>query len=235
METMKKNKKNGLYHLIFITCNILLVIFTLYITRTAIDDFENVMYSQRNHYKTFAITQMSQYYYNSERYKIDNGLGLAKFLNSTLQDNEAGILCTWEPEKGFPVLAIEGNPSFHKYAACKSFRDGIRLSDSLGITDKKENLKIYNSLINYQVTNDKKPIIAVRRDGTKFLVTWVIIPSPNPKIAKYVFIVYTPTVNLDILIENTRIKYVWLFSGATLLAGMILVLIPIALTYNKKE
>jgi hypothetical protein len=235
METMKKNKKNRLYHLIFITCNILLVIFTLYITRTAIDDFENVMYFQRNHYKTFAITQMSQYYY-SEKYTTDSSdLGLAKFLNGTLQDNEAGILCSWEPEKGFPVLWIEGNPDFHKYAACNSFRDGIKLSDSLGITPEKENLKIYNAIINYQVTNDKKPLIVTRGDGTKFLVTWVIIPSPNPKIAKYVFIVYTPTINLDILIEGTRVKYVWLFSGATLLAGMILVLIPIALTYNKKE
>ena len=229
-------KKAGFYHLILIICNISLICFTLYVTRNAIDDFENVIYSQRNHYKTYAITQMSQYYFNSEDYKKNDGLGLAKFLGKTLNGtDEAGLLCNWEPEKGFPIVWIGGNSSFHKYVVCKSFKEAIELSDSLKITHLSDNLKIYESLLAYQTTNDRKPVIVTTIDGAKYLVTWVIIPSPNPKSAKHVFIVYTPTANMDVLVENTRIKYVWLFSGATLLAGMILMWLPIAITLKKKE
>lgn len=231
-----ENKKHSIYHLLLILCNVLLVSFTLYLTRTSISDFENIIYSERNHSKTFGITQMAQDYYNSIDYQKNTcDQKLAIFLNKTLGPDEAGIFCIWDPKDGFPLLTIAGNPSFHKYAGCESFLDGIKLSDSLKITPIIENLKVYESLLNYQTTNDKKPIIVIRGDGTKFLVTWVVIPSPNPKTAKYVFIVYTPTDSMDMLIDNTRIKYVWLFSGATLLAGMILVLIPIALTSKKKE
>jgi hypothetical protein len=235
MKISMKNKKQGLLILTLIICNILLVCFTLFVTRTAIDDFENTIYSQRNHYKTYAITEMSKFYFRS--IQENDSDGLSKFLKTTIhrENNEAGILCAWKPDEGFPVIWIGGNPDFRKYSICKSFKEGIKMSDSLGITPLKENLKVYQAISNYQTTNDRKPIIVNRGDGTKFLVTWVIIPSPDPKIAQYVFIVYTPTANLDVSIKDTREKYVWLFSGATLLAGMVLILIPIALTNKKKE
>jgi hypothetical protein len=223
--------KKRFYPLWFlIICNILLVIGTLYITRHAIDDFEYTVFSQRNHYKTNAITKMANFYYHSPEFKKENGIGLGKFLTRTATDEDEGyFLFKWEPKKGFPILYIGGNKTFQKYYNADNFIKAIDLSDSLKIINKSQFNELLFKLYSYQTTNDLSPTIITQRNGLRYLLTWVIIPAPNSKDAEFLCLVFTPTTTIDDLVASTKLRYIWLFSGATALSGIMLVLIPLVL------
>jgi hypothetical protein len=221
-------RRNIVALLALIVCNILLVLGTLYVTRNAFYDFENVSYSQRSHYKTYTITQMAAHYYGSKEFQSQSDASLGEFLSRTITDpNEGCFLFKWEPENGFPIICIEGNKIFQKYYAAGTFKAGIILAETSGIIARSELLPIYNKISTYQLTVDNEPSIITQFNGYKYLVTWTIIPAPNPFTAKYLYVVFTPTSTITGMLTSLRWKYIWLFSGATMLAGVVLVIIPI--------
>lgn len=219
-------KKKFLPLLLLIVCNIVLVLGTLYVTRHAIYDLEYSIYSQRSHFKSLALTRMSEYYYRTTK-NITEG-NLAKFLSGTISDpGEIHILASFDIEKNFPVLWIGGDPSFQKYISNGTLLRTIDAMDSLDVVSKKEFLEFLGHIKSYTLTNDYTPEILLFNNNIKYLVTWVIIPEPTPGGAKYLYVTFTPSTALSFSLEAMRGKYIILFSCAVLVAGMMLILIPL--------
>ena len=109
-------------------------------------------------------------------------------------------------------------------------KDGFEKADKLDIIPHKQTEPLYNKILNCVPSTDiHNPEVIVETNGTKYLVTWVIVPAPSPKEALYLYITYTPTASIDISILAIRNKYVWLFSLATALTGVMLILIPMVI------
>jgi hypothetical protein len=219
-------RKKFLPLLLLIVCNIVLVLGTLYVTRHALYDLEYSIYSQRSHFKSLAMTRMADYYY--EHNNNITGSELAKFLNGTISDqSEVHILATFDTDKNFPLIWIGGDPNFQKYAVNKNLLQAIDAADSLDIVSKKEFNGFIGHIKSYTLPSDYTPEIVIFNNHIKYLITWVIIPEPIPGGAKYLYVAFTPATELAFSLEAARGKYTILFSGSILLAGIMLVLIPL--------
>jgi hypothetical protein len=211
--------------------NIVLLIGTLYVTRHAISDYEFISYSQRNHFKSVAMLQMANAYLHSPAYKFDDGVGMGKFLEQTTHDKtESFMLFKWEPEKGFPIIYIGGNRTAQKYYDVGNLKASLETSNRLGTTQKAETDALYNKILTCTPSiNLSAPYILTGADGVKYLATWVIIPTPVPSKAIYLYMAFTPTASIDTAILEIKNRYIWLFGFATALAGIMLVLIPMVI------
>jgi hypothetical protein len=211
--------------------NIVLLLGTLYITRHAVSDYEFISYSQRNHYKSVAMFQMSNAYLHSLAFKTEDGVGMGKFLEQTMHDNtEIFMIYRWEPEKGFPIVYIGGNQIAQKYYDAGNLKDGFAMANRLGIAPKEQTAALYDKILTCTPSTDiNSPYILTSANNTKYLATWVIIPTPFPSKAVYLYMTFTPTASIDVSIVEIKNRYVWLFSIATTLAGVMLVLIPMVI------
>ena len=136
---MKDNMRKKFHPLWFlIISNLLLLIGTLYITRHAISDYEFISYSQRNHYKAVAMSQMANAYLRSPDYRLQDGGGMGRFLEHTVHDNtELFFLFNWEPEKEFPLVYVGGSSTLAaRWKDIKSLKDGFEKADRLNIITK---------------------------------------------------------------------------------------------------
>ena len=221
--------------LLLIIANIVMMSFTLYVTRTGIKDFEYVSYSQREKYKSVAMMQMSNAYLRSVDFKKYDGLGMGRFLESTVHDqSELFFIFKWDTSNAFPLVYVGGNKALvSRWQTIKNLKDGYERADYFGIIPKDQTEYIYNEILNCRPSADaKNPSIVKEQTGSKYLVTWVIIPTPLPENARYIYMTFTPTSSIDSAVENIQDKYTVLFALATLLAGLMLVLVPIVISRN---
>jgi len=214
--------------ILLIICNIVLVIGTLYVTRTALYDIERSLYSQRVHFKTTVLLRMSDYYFKHTRAEERNEIELAKFLTTTtkIDNTEAQIMARYDPKNGYPFIWIGGNPYYQKYMSVGNVKNSIARAEEIGTVSPGQFTRFYNSLEHFTLPEDLAPVVITRTDGVRYLISWVIIPEPTPNGAKFVYIVFTFTSSFTFSLDAIRDNYTIVFVLAVLLAGMMLILIP---------
>jgi hypothetical protein len=177
---------------------------------------------QRTHYKSQAMLKMANAYYLAHRNNIDTK-EFGNYLSSTIGDiNEGQFLLKYDHDKKFPYVWIGGNESFQSYWKFLTLQNTIQNDEN-----STEFFRFYSNLQAYTINNDFAPYLLTLYKQKEYLLVWTIIPAPTPNEADYVYFTLTPTEDLMGRLASLKNEYTILFAFCTLMAGVLLILIPL--------
>jgi len=214
---------------LLIACLLTLSGLNLFISGSIFEDLQKVVLDKRTNYNSRALKQIGMSYL--QEHPEITGADLGKYLDKIILDEHtSNFLIQHDSTQSYNLVWHRVEREHDIYSTMKTLPEMLAYMDKNYPEDAVDRKYFLHSLQNYRETTTQSLIV---NDHTEkeYLLTWIIIPSPNPKKAEYIFYSMAPTLNILYDISNYEIKYQFLFFSMILCTLAMFVILPY--TFNR--